>query len=268
MRDLVAKAVRDLGYRTDIEHGGGLGDQRRPGDVIVYNWHEGKHLLIDVAVINPLGVSHADDLVKDGVGGSATAFESVKKSNYPDIDFSVYDFVPFIIESCGGIGQAALSLCKELEDQREAKEYWKNREEGGWNLRKFPNPLLTAINIEIQRFNSRMILERQPPRVDLIETSFIKCEAEVAEKKVEAAKKIMLNSNIVIEQNQKINSYGVINLQNKSNYLPTVPFQQSRMMASGHPTLQRRSILRIKYLMIIFLLGSTLWQNKIKQIAN
>ena len=69
MRDLVAKAVRDLGYRTDIEHGGGLGDQRRPGDVIVYNWHEGKHLLIDVAVINPLGVSHADDLVKDGVGG-------------------------------------------------------------------------------------------------------------------------------------------------------------------------------------------------------
>jgi len=53
-RDLIAKAVRDLGYRTDIEHGGGLGDQRRPGDVIVYNWREGKHLLIDVAVTYPL----------------------------------------------------------------------------------------------------------------------------------------------------------------------------------------------------------------------
>ena len=65
------------------------------------------------------------------MGGSATAYESVKRNNYPDIDFAVYDFVPFIIESCGGIGQAALSLRKELEDQREAKEYWKNKEEGG-----------------------------------------------------------------------------------------------------------------------------------------
>ena len=125
VRDLIAKAVRDLGYRTDIEHGGGLGDQRRPGDVIVYNWREGKHLLIDVAVINPLGVSHADDLVKDGVGGAAAAYETFKKNTYPDIDFSVYDFLPFIVESCGGIGEAALGLCKEeeLEDQRETKEY-------------------------------------------------------------------------------------------------------------------------------------------------
>ena len=54
VRVLIAKAARDLGFRTDIEHGGGLGDQRRPGVVIVYNWGEGKHLLIDVAEVNPL----------------------------------------------------------------------------------------------------------------------------------------------------------------------------------------------------------------------
>ena len=78
-------------------------------------------------------------------------------------------------------------------------------------MRKFPNPLLTAINIEVQRFNSRMILERQPPRIDLIETSFIKCKAEVAKKRVEAAKKIRLNSKIVIKQNQNISCNGMSN---------------------------------------------------------
>ena len=105
--------------------------------------------------------------MKDGAGGPATAYEKVKNNAYADIDSTMYDFVPFIIESCGGVGQAALCLCKELEDQREAKEYWKNIEEGGKELRKFPNPLLTAINIEVQKFNSRIILEWQPLRSNL-----------------------------------------------------------------------------------------------------
>ena len=34
-RNIIAKAARDVGFNTDIEHGGGLGDQWRPGDVIV-----------------------------------------------------------------------------------------------------------------------------------------------------------------------------------------------------------------------------------------
>ena len=112
VRDLIAKAARDLGFRTDIEHGGGLRDQRRPGDVIVYNWGNGKDLLVDVAVINPLCVTHSENIVKEGVGGSATAYESIKIKEYPDIDFSSYEFVPFIIESCGGVGQAALTVMK------------------------------------------------------------------------------------------------------------------------------------------------------------
>ena len=52
--NFIAKAARDVGFRTDFEHGGGLGDHRKPGDVIVYDWREGRHLLIDVAIIYPL----------------------------------------------------------------------------------------------------------------------------------------------------------------------------------------------------------------------
>ena len=196
VRDIIAKAVRELGYRTDIEHGGGLGDDRRPGDVIVYNWSGGKHLLIDVAVINPLSVSHTNTLIKDGVGGAATEYESIKRTTYSDIDPSKYEFIPFVIESSGGVGQAALSFCKELEDRREAKEYWKNiteRTEIRHGSKNF-DPLLTAVNVEVQKFNSRMILERQPPQSNLIQSTFIKCEAEVAKKRAEASKSLYQSS--------------------------------------------------------------------------
>ena len=63
MRNIIAKAARDVGFKTDFEHGGGLGDHRRSGDVIVYNWRNGRHLLIDVAVVNPLCSSNIDSLI-------------------------------------------------------------------------------------------------------------------------------------------------------------------------------------------------------------
>ena len=47
-------------------------------------------------------------------------------------------------------------------------------------------PMLPAINFEVQWFNSRMVLERQPPHCNLIDSAFIKCEADVTKKKPEA----------------------------------------------------------------------------------
>ena len=64
-----------------------------------------------------IGVSHTDDLIMHGVGRAATAYETVKKNNYPVIDISVWYFLPFIVESCGDIGEAALGFSKELENQ-------------------------------------------------------------------------------------------------------------------------------------------------------
>ena len=191
IRDIIAKAVRDVGLRTDIEHGGGLGDQRRPGDVIVYNWCGGKHLLIDVAVINPLAISHSYDLVKDGVGsvGSpATAYETVKRNIYPDLDYTIYDFVPFVVETCGGIGDAARSFCKELRRRRAEKIFGEVSGEEEW--RRYGDPLLTAINVEVQRFNSQMILERKPVPENLIESCLVKSEMALAKRRAMVRDKI------------------------------------------------------------------------------
>ena len=116
----MAKAARDAGYHTDIEHGGGLADQRRPGDVTIFNWRDGRHLLIDVAVINPLCSTHLPKLISEGVGAAATAYEKTKERTYRDIDFDKYEFLPFIVETTGGLGKAAHGFCKELKSRRDS----------------------------------------------------------------------------------------------------------------------------------------------------
>ena len=89
-----------------------------------------------------------------------------------------------------------MRFCKELRDRREAKEYWENKNDGSntSNQSKYPNPLLTAVNVEVQRFNSRMILERQPHQINLIEPAFNKCRVEVERKKLEAKRSLQLPS--------------------------------------------------------------------------
>ena len=54
LRDLLAKTIENVGFKIGYEHNGALPDDRRPGDIIVYNWNGDKHLLIDVSVTNSL----------------------------------------------------------------------------------------------------------------------------------------------------------------------------------------------------------------------
>ena len=69
LRDLLAKAIESVGFNIGYEHNGGLPDDRRPGDIIVYNWNGDKHLLIDVSVTNPLAAHNRTELLKHGPGG-------------------------------------------------------------------------------------------------------------------------------------------------------------------------------------------------------
>ena len=115
IRDMIARAARDVGYKTDLEHGGGLGDKRRPGDMIIYNWCSNKHLLIDVAVTNPLAPSHINQLLQHGAGSVANEVQTAKRDKYKNLDPNICDFLPLIVETCGGVGSEANSFCKELK---------------------------------------------------------------------------------------------------------------------------------------------------------
>ena len=189
IRDIIAKAARNVGFTTDLEHGGGLGDQRRPGDVIIYNWREGKDLQIDVAVTNPLCSSNINSLISDGVGGAATAYGSGKEKTYWDLDFNKYEFLPFIVETTGGLSKEAWSFCREIKKRHESLNC-----HGSVDCydKYDTNPLRSAINIELQRANSRMILERTPSLENLIESAMVKCELAASEKKDEAIETLRL----------------------------------------------------------------------------
>ena len=189
MRNIIAKAARDVGFSTDLEHGGGLGDDRKPGDVILYNWRDGRHLLIDVAVVNPLCSSNVESLISEGVGGAAAAYGGIKKGKYHDLDFDKYEFLPFIMETTGGLSKAAHGFCKEIQKRHEASSCYSNFD--GHNSYE-ANPLVSALNVELQRANSRMILERTPVLGDLIETAMVKCEMAVEKKMGDAIESLRL----------------------------------------------------------------------------
>ena len=121
VRAVVGKAFADIGYTIGFEHGGGLPDDRKPGDIIVYNWLKGKHLLVDVAVTNPLAISHHPHLLAGGPGRTAKYREARKREKYRDLDTAKYTFIPFVIETTGAFGPPALHLCERPREIKDMK---------------------------------------------------------------------------------------------------------------------------------------------------
>ena len=211
IRNIIAKAARDVGFKTDLEHGGGLGDKRRPGDVILYNWRDGRHLLIDVAVVNPLCSTRIDSLISEGVGGAAAAYGKKKEAIYHDLDFNQYEFLPFIMETTGGLSKASFGFIKEIKNRYESLNCNVDSE-CPWNYEI--NSLQSAINVELQRANSRMVLERTPVLEDLIETSIVKSELAVAKKKEIAIE------NLRLERLRPRRIYKSVNTGSNCNVVP------------------------------------------------
>ena len=71
VRGVLAKALDNAGFETGYEHGGGLNDERKPGNLIAYNWKGTKHLLVDVAIVNPLAPTYCKHLRGRGPGQTA-----------------------------------------------------------------------------------------------------------------------------------------------------------------------------------------------------
>ena len=96
------------------------------------------------------------DSYSKGVGNAATRYDETKRKRYSDIEESEFEFIPFILEAQGGVGKAAITFSKELERRKRLKTCSATRDRSG------KLDLLTALNIEVQRFNSTAILEPVP----------------------------------------------------------------------------------------------------------
>ena len=183
LRDLLAKAIESVGLQIGYEHNGGLPDNRRPGDIIVYNWNGDKHLLIDVSVTNSLAAHNRSALLKNGPGGGAAATERTKRAKYKDIDSSEYTYLPFVLETCGAFGEPALQLCKTLRKLWMTKccsgKYSPNFNllHRSYQQHQTIDPLLVSISVLLQTHNGQMILERTPLSPKLLDSEIVRSQA-------------------------------------------------------------------------------------------
>ena len=123
---------------------------------------------IFMAVIDALGDETRKTILAKGVGdidpgpsAPATRYEDSNakrnKPAYKEIDFSKYEYVPFVLTSQGAFGATAKSFLKLLSK--------KIRERSTKSVQKASDPadlLKKAISLEVQRQNAIAVLNNHP----------------------------------------------------------------------------------------------------------
>ena len=105
----------------------------------------GRNILIDVAVVHPLAAGKVRDARSHTVLGSARREEGTKRRKYKDlVALRHYQALPFVMETCGGMGRAAERLVDIMAEAGEA------------HLRMWPKEdvvreLLHSVAIAVQR---------------------------------------------------------------------------------------------------------------------
>ena len=188
IRDLLRQEIENAGFTTEIERNAGSSDKSRPGDIKVLNWEDGKDLYIDVAIVNPMSKMRRNCLIKEGVGAAARNEESRKRKTYEGkIDNKTSIFLPFIMETQGGIGKAAQDFIIEIERKKRQRSC---------NLSKACKSvanlsLMISLSLQLQRLNSAMILQRLP-REQVLEVKDIQ-KLESANKAAITEARVSLN---------------------------------------------------------------------------
>ncbi len=151
-------ALRRLGLRVGMEHGGGLDDHRRPGDLIIFGFDDGRDMLVDVTVVSPFTDGRISALAENGPGAAADLAAEAKVKKYADLDTEQYTFVAFAVETTGAIGHAAKKLCQQIHERRSRSLC----STADIRTRSAVNSLLIDLNFDLTRLNAQAILEREP----------------------------------------------------------------------------------------------------------
>jgi hypothetical protein len=114
--------VRNITYRIssdgfvspEMEKAGilgpGEGSGRRPADVDIPAWSDGKSIAIDVAIINPLSKSN----VKHDVPCASYGVD-VKIAKYQaSFEGTQYEFIPIMFETSGAVNSHGVRVLKQL----------------------------------------------------------------------------------------------------------------------------------------------------------
>ena len=196
IRDLHRKEIDNAGFTTEIVRKAGSSDKSRPGDIKVLNWKDGKDLYIDVVIVIPMSKMRRDCLIEEGVGAAAQNEESRKRKTYEGKMYSKMSlFLPFIMETQGGIGKAAQDFIIEIEEKKRQRSC---------NLSKACKSvanlsLMISLSLQLQRLNSAMILQRLPMEQVLVVKDIEKLESANKAAITDARVSLNMNTNNIIK---------------------------------------------------------------------
>ena len=134
---------------------------------------------------SPLNETHSRALIEGGAGNAATQYESLKRAKYKDLDMTKYIFVPFIVETSGAMGDSARDLCAQIQEIRESRT-------PSWiaGKKNDPSSLQRSLNIELQRQNSSMLVDREVNNEELRILEHVKSDFVLIRKKKAIAQEL------------------------------------------------------------------------------
>ena len=113
LNDLITRAIASAGIPVTKEPTGLTRcDGRRPDGMTLIPWREGKLLLWDVTVVNPLAESYITTASRTA-GGVAEQVAERKCNKYADLS-SAYSFLPLAFEALGPADIAAREFLQDL----------------------------------------------------------------------------------------------------------------------------------------------------------
>lgn len=135
---------------------GDIGGKRRPADVLVHNWSDGKDWCLDMAVTSP---TQDKFLLRSSLvaGTAADSYFEAKLKKYDKlVSEAGLIFLPFVVETFGRFHPKAFAFLQTLAHKRA------HHDPTGLSVNLCKAHLFSAISFAIQIRNAQMVLDRMP----------------------------------------------------------------------------------------------------------
>ena len=121
-----------------------------PADILIPNWSQGRACAIDVSVSNPLSTINTATTANNP-GSTLERRIASKRAKYETLlDEAGITFIPFVMETTGGLHELAIKTIKKIASGIAAQ--------GTMDYRTAKRQLVQQISICLQRFNATAIL--------------------------------------------------------------------------------------------------------------
>jgi len=156
---VIAEDLKQTGRRVLREQKAGANGKKRPADVWAGNWLYGKALVLDTKITGADSDRAMSAIAEGGAGAWATKSEQGKVNKYKELKTDEVVFVPFLIETTGGLGRAAKSFCKEANTRAEER-----RAPGDTSRQKttWAGKMLTKLSFVLQQQQANILRRWNP----------------------------------------------------------------------------------------------------------